>query len=96
MILAQLMLWLLLSPAAGVARDTAWVVLAVLLPPALVVWGRRVLWALLLAAAVVLLTANRQWRLVGLLGAGVALAAAVAGLSSLIASGVSASSLQDL
>lgn len=79
--MAQLILWVLLSPAAGAARDTAWVALAVLLPPALAVWGRRLLWALLLGAAALLLAADRQWRLLALLGAGAAAVEAVACLA---------------
>ena len=59
---AQLLLWLLLSRTAGWLRDTAWLVLAVVLPPALAVWGRGVLWALGLVAASVLAAASQQWR----------------------------------
>ena len=79
--LASVVLWVLLSPAAGAARDTAWVVLAVVIPPALAVWGRRLLWALLLVAAALLLAADRQWRLLALLGAAAAAVEAVAGLA---------------
>lgn len=77
---AQLLLWLLLSETAGRAREAAWVVLAVLLPPALAVWGRSVLWALASAAAAVVLTASRQWRLLALLGGAMAALDAAASL----------------
>ncbi|KAL4419102.1 hypothetical protein ABPG77_010041 [Micractinium sp. CCAP 211/92] len=69
---AQLVLWALCSPGAGLLRDCLWVAAGVALPPALAVWGRPVLWALLLAGAALLLAAQRRWRLLGLLLAGAA------------------------
>ncbi|KAL4852999.1 E3 ubiquitin-protein ligase [Chlorella vulgaris] len=67
---AQLLLHLLLSPAAGRLRDAAWLAAAVALPPALAVWGWSLVWALLLAAATLLLAASRCWsQLAVLLGA---------------------------
>lgn len=67
---AQLLLHLLLSPGAGQLRDAAWLAAAVALPPALAVWGWSLVWALLLAAATLLLAASRRWsQLAVLLGA---------------------------
>lgn len=64
---AQLVEWLLLSPAAGALRDSAWVVLGVLLPPALAVWGRGVLRGLAAAAVAVALVARRRWGVLAML-----------------------------
>ena len=70
---AQLALWLLLSPSAGRLREAAWLAIGVLLPPALAVWGRSVLWGIGLAAAALQLAAYRRWQLLALLtGAAVA------------------------
>lgn len=80
-IAAQLLVWLLTAESAGRLRELAWLALAVALPPALAVWGRRVLLALALAAATVALAAARQWRALGMLLAAVVVADAAAALS---------------
>lgn len=74
------MLWALCSARAGLLHDCLWVAVGVALPPALAVWGRTVLWALLLAGAALQLAASQRWRLLAALLAGAAVLDAVSWL----------------